>query len=94
MYEGLENSEAKSVDENIEIAKKVGFRIIYSFILPKKGWWDNYYSHIEAKLSFLKTKYKDYSEALQYFAAEEKEIEMYRKYSDYYGYAFYVLQKN
>lgn len=83
----------KNIKENIEIARKIGYQAISSFILPKKSWWDDYYSPIEAKLPSLKTKHKGDKEALQHLASEEKEIEMFRKYSDYYGYAFYVLQK-
>jgi ubiquinone/menaquinone biosynthesis C-methylase UbiE len=92
MYAGLENSAANTVEENIETAKKAGYKVIDSFILPKSGWWD-YYKPIEAKLPALKAKHKDEPEALAYLAGEEREIEMFRKYSDYYGYAFYVLQK-
>jgi ubiquinone/menaquinone biosynthesis C-methylase UbiE len=92
MYAGLEGSGVRSIEENIETAKKLGFQVLNSFTLPKKDWWD-YYSLIEVKLPSLKAKYKDDQEALQYFAIEEMEIEMYRKYSDYYGYVFYVLQK-
>ena len=92
MYAGLEGSGVRSIEENIETAKKLGFQVLNSFTLPKKDWWD-YYSLIEVKLPSLKAKYKDDQEALQYLAIEKMEIEMYRKYSDYYGYVFYVLQK-
>ncbi len=87
------NEGVKTVDENIETARKTGYRVLNSFMLPKQAWWDPYYKPIEAKLPALKAKHKSEPEALQYLASEEKEIEMYRKYSDYYGYAFYILQK-
>lgn len=93
MYAGLEGSEAKTVEANLETAKKLGFEVVDSFALPKSGWWDNYYTPIETKLSLLKAKHKDNPKALEYLAGEEMEIEMFRKYSDNYGYAFYVLQK-
>lgn len=93
MYAGLENSQANTVEENIEIAKKAGYKVIDTFVLPNSGWWDNYYTPIAAKLPILKEKHKDEPEALAYLAGEEREIEMFSKYSDYYGYAFYILQK-
>ena len=93
MYAGIESAGVRSIEENIETAKKSGFQVLNSFTLPKKGWWDNYYSLIEAKLPSLKAKYKDEQESRRYFASEELEIEMYRKYSDYYGYVFFVLKK-
>ena len=42
----------------------------------------------------MKRKYKDDKEALHILAATELEIEMFRKYSDYYGYVFYIMQVN
>jgi ubiquinone/menaquinone biosynthesis C-methylase UbiE len=92
MYAGLSEG-VQSIEENIETAKKAGFQVLNSFMLPKQDWWTNYYLPIQAKLPSLKAKHKDDPEALQYLAGEEREIEMYNKYSDYYGYAFYVLQK-
>jgi hypothetical protein len=93
MYVGIESAGVRGIEENIEAAKRAGFEVLNCFTLPKKAWWENYYSPIEAKLPLLKAKHKDEKEALDYLAGEEKEIEMYRKYSDYYGYVFYVLQK-
>ncbi len=84
----------KTIEENIAIIQKSGYRLVGSFVLPSKSWWDNYYTPIETKLPSLKAKYKGDEEALQVIASEEKEIEMFRKYSDYYGYAFYVMQVN
>jgi SAM-dependent methyltransferase len=91
IYAGLEEG-VNSIEENEETARKTGYNVLNSFTLPKRDWW-NYYTPIKAKLPQLKAKHKDEPEALQYFASEEREIEMYHKYSDYYGYAFYVLQK-
>ena len=93
MYAGLENSEANSIEKNIETAKKADYTVLDTFTIPKSSWWDNYYSPIETKLPILRAKYKDDPEALCCLDSEQKEIDMYRKYSDYYGYAFYVLEK-
>ena len=82
----------KAIEENLEVAQKSGYRIVGSFVLPSKSWWDNYYTLIEAKLPSMKTRYKDDEEALQFIALEETEIEMFRNYSDYYGYVFYIMQ--
>ena len=82
----------KTINENLETIKKAGYRIIEHFVLPEESWWNNYYTPIEAKIPSMKLKYKDDKEALDFLAAEELEIDMFRKYSDYYGYVFYVMQ--
>ena len=82
----------KTIEENLEIARKCGYRIVSYFILPEKSWWTNYYTPLEAKIASLKTKYRDDEEAMNVLASHELEIEMYRKYSEYYGYVFYIMQ--
>jgi ubiquinone/menaquinone biosynthesis C-methylase UbiE len=82
----------KTINENLETIKKAGYRIINHFGLPEKSWWANYYKPIEAKIPSMKLKYKDDKEALAFLAVEELEIAMFRRYSDYYGYVFYVMQ--
>jgi len=78
----------KTIDDNLEIINKAGYKVINHFVLPKEGWWTHYYIPIEAKLPTLKQKYKDDKEATAFLSSQELEIEMYRKYSDYYGYVF------
>ena len=83
----------KTIDDNLEIIKKAGYKVINHFVLPKESWWTHYYIPIEAKLPTLKQKYKGDKEAAAFLASQELEIEMYRKYSDYYGYGFFIMQK-
>jgi ubiquinone/menaquinone biosynthesis C-methylase UbiE len=82
----------KTIKENLEISRKCGYHVISYFILPEKSWWTNYYKPLEAKIASLKSKYRDDKEAMNVLASHEQEIEMYRKYSEYYGYVFYILQ--
>jgi ubiquinone/menaquinone biosynthesis C-methylase UbiE len=82
-----------TLEDNIELASKSGYRVIDTFVLPQESWFAEYYTPIEAKLPSLKAKHRCDPEALQYLASEEKEIAMFRKFHDYYGYAFCVLQK-
>jgi ubiquinone/menaquinone biosynthesis C-methylase UbiE len=84
----------KTIEGNIEIIQNSGYRLVGSFVLPTKSWWDNYYTPIETKLPSLKARYRDDEEALHVIACEELEIGMFRKYSDYYGYVFYIMQVN
>jgi SAM-dependent methyltransferase len=82
----------KSVEENLEVARKAGYSVVGWFVVPESSWWGNYYTPIEAKLAALKAKYQGDKDALDILACEELEIEMYRKYATYYGNVFYVLQ--
>jgi hypothetical protein len=47
---------------------------------------------MEEKLPALREKFRESPESLDSIDATQKEIDMYRKYSDWYGYVFYVGQ--
>lgn len=82
----------KTIEENVEVVQNSGYRLVDWFVLPAKSWWDNYYEPIETKLPSLKTRYGGDEEAMQVIAMQETEIDMFRRYSDYYGYVFYIMQ--
>ena len=86
-YPALQNQNG-----NISIIQRAGYKLIDHFVLPPEAWLDNYYNHIENKLALLKTKYQNDAEALEVIAIEELEIDLFRKYSDFYGYVFYIMQ--
>jgi len=49
----------KTINENLAVIKKAGYRVINYFVLPEESWWDSYYTPIEAKIPSMKLKYKD-----------------------------------
>ena len=82
----------QSINGNLEIIKQCGYKPVNQFILSESAWWD-YYDPIIKKLPDLKKKYTNNKEALAVIEEEKNEIELYQKYSDYYGYVFYIMQK-
>ena len=81
-----------TVEENLATAEKAGYRVVGHFVLPSESWWTNYYTPILAKLPALKQKYRGDPKALSVLAMEDVETDVFRRYSDYYGYVFYILQ--
>ncbi|MFB3887897.1 MAG: class I SAM-dependent methyltransferase [Candidatus Bathyarchaeia archaeon] len=86
------DSSITTIQQNLEIATRAGYDVVGYFVLPEKSWWDNYYTPILEKLPALRKAHAGDEEALRYVEFEELEIDMFRRYSDYYGYVFYVLQ--
>ena len=82
----------RSVEQNLETLRAAGYREVGHFSLPPASWWSDYYTPIEARLPGLRKAYHNVPEALDALDATQKELEMYRKYSDWYGYVFYVAQ--
>ncbi len=82
----------KDIEGNISLIKNKGFKVISNFTLPKTCW-NNFYSQMDKKIKELKKKYQDKKIALEVFENFQKEAKIYDKYSDYYGYEFFIMQK-
>ena len=93
-YFESEYPDINNIGENIDAIKKEGFNVISNFTLPESAWLNNYYLPIEKELPRLNKKYRGNEVALAVFQGFENEVDFYRKYSKYYGYEFFVMQKN
>ncbi|MBP2674929.1 MAG: putative transcription regulator [Deltaproteobacteria bacterium] len=82
-----------SIRENEEIARFSGYEPLEIFVLPESDWWDEYYDPIRKKLPALRDKYRSDDEALAVLDTEEAEMDLYRKYSAFYGYVFYLAKR-
>jgi ubiquinone/menaquinone biosynthesis C-methylase UbiE len=82
-----------TIEKDIEIIKKCNYKLLGHFPLPEDAWWDLYYNPLEQRLQKLKIKYKNNKEALDMIKEEELEIALFRKYNDWYGSVFYVMQR-
>jgi len=82
-----------TIDNNLKIIRKCGYKIIGYFPLPEDAWWELYYNPLEKRLKMLEKKYKNNPEALEMIRGEYEEIDLFRKYNKWYGSVFYVIQK-
>lgn len=80
----------KTINENLEIIKELGFEVINHFTLPVNAW-DNYYTPLKLNLSKIVEKYGQ--EADKIIKEQYLEIELFDKYSNEYGYEFYIIKK-
>lgn len=70
-----------------------GFMPIAYFRLTEEAWLDGYYDPIEADFeSFLKRN-ENSKIAQELIENERQEIELYKKYKDFYGYGCYIAKK-
>ena len=81
-----------TIQDNIILIKANGYKLIGHFTLPESSWWDDYYTPLLNRIDKLKNDYVNNRDALKIIEEEQTEIDMYKKYSDYYGYVFYVMQ--
>jgi hypothetical protein len=70
-----------------------GYIPVADFQLPAQSWWANYYEPLEDRVETLREKYAGEPEALEMVEATQREIDLFRCYSDSYGYVFFVARK-
>ncbi len=83
-----------SVKKNLKLIKNKGYQVIHYFKLDESAFWDPYYKPLENRLSIMREKYADNKDALNVIKEVQFEIDLYRKYSDYYGYTFYIMKNS
>ena len=75
------------------IIKLTGYEMIDYFPLPSTSWWTDYYTPAEKKLTEMRREYQSNKDAQSMFDSFQLEIDMHRKYSEHYGYGFYIMRK-
>ncbi len=80
----------KSGPEHIAIIEEAGYTLVDHFALPDSCWWD-YYRPLEERIGQMRRKYAGAEEVLDFLDESQAEIDVYRQYSDCYGYVFYLM---
>jgi ubiquinone/menaquinone biosynthesis C-methylase UbiE len=75
------------------IIRRTGLKLLGDFVLPESAWWDDYYGPLETRTRQLSEKYHD--DAIAQLVLDEaiSEVAVYRQYSAYYGYQFFVMSR-
>lgn len=74
--------------ENAARAESAGFALTHTRRLPAQAWWDNYYNPMLERIAAIANP----DPTMRAVIAEMRaEIDLFREYSPYYGYTFYVL---
>lgn len=79
-----------TLDENKKIIDEEGYEIKDYFILPSTDWTENYYEKISERLELLEKQELSPAEK-EVIDMHWEEIEMYKKYGEYYGYVFFII---
>jgi SAM-dependent methyltransferase len=83
----------RDVPDNLKTIAACGYRPAGHFTIPDGDWWNEYYMSISSKLDSISRRYAGNAGAMKAVEAERTERGLFRKYSDFYGYEFYIMQK-
>jgi SAM-dependent methyltransferase len=78
--------------ENNERAHRAGYRVLANHRLPSAPWWTNYYDPLRRRIDQLSAADSAPGPALRAAIQESlEEMALFERFSDHYGYTFYVL---
>jgi hypothetical protein len=92
-YFAREYPDMQYYEDVYAMIRSAGYELVDYFPLPSASWWTEYCTAAEKKLAEMTQGYESNTDAQALFDAFQLEINMYRKYSKYYGYGFYIMQK-
>lgn len=83
----------RTAPETIEVIPRWGYELAGHFLLPEDFWWRDYYQPLQERIMALRQRYTGDREALALLEAEQRAVDLYRVHSQWYGSAFYLMQK-
>jgi len=92
-YFADEYSAMVDIHYNLEIIRCKGFDVIGYFTLSDRAWWEPFYSPLEKRLDAFRKQYAADPDWIAVLDSFQNEIDIYRRYSEYFGYIFYVMQR-
>ncbi len=82
-----------TISNKVEQMQKAGYIPVATFILPENCWIEHFYApQVSAQEVFLK-KHVGNKVAEDFIANQRHETQLYYKYKEFYGYAFYIGKK-
>lgn len=89
-----EYPEIDHIGVKLKVVADLDYREVGHFVLPGTSWTEPYYKHLEKKADELEPVWAEEPVALEVIQKARFEIEMFRKYHEYYGYCFFIMRKS
>jgi serine/threonine-protein kinase HipA len=81
-----------TIASNACVARDAGYRVLDTFTLPASAWWDEYYRPLQARMAALRPEAATDPALAEVIVSTEREIDLYARFGDLYGYVFYLLR--
>jgi SAM-dependent methyltransferase len=81
------------IESNLETIRNNGFDIIGHFTLPEAAWWEPFYHPLEKRLAVLREQYASDQDWIEVLDSFQHEIDIFSRYSKYYGSVFFVMKR-
>jgi ubiquinone/menaquinone biosynthesis C-methylase UbiE len=92
-WKGLAASGIRTISEYLEQIPACGYDVAGYFTLPEDTFWTEYYAPLEQRIQAFRQKHTNDPRVLEVLSKEQQEIDLSRKYHQWYNSAFLVMQK-
>lgn len=82
----------RDVPTCLAVIADCGYETVAHFPLPPSSWWDDYYRPLQQNVSAFRERHRDEADAQQIADQVQREIDVWRLYSDFYSYEFFVMR--
>jgi len=86
-----EYPEIDSISKKLKVIADLDYREVGHFILPDTSWTEPYYKPLEKRVEELEAVWAEIPVAKEVIQETRFEIEMFRKYHEFYGYCFFIM---
>jgi SAM-dependent methyltransferase len=83
----------RDVPARLGAIEECGYQLIGHFPLPATAWWDDYYGPLQRKINQFRVRHDGNSDAQQLANSVQREIDMWHRYSKFYGFEFFVMRR-
>lgn len=88
-----EYQEIAPVEEKLKVIEDLKYENLGHFILPPEAWTRDYYDHLERSADNLEKEWEGIPEAMEIIEEARVEVDIFKRFYDYYGYCFFVMKK-
>ena len=81
------------VETALAVIRACDYEPLGHFTVPESAWWTSYYHPLEERLRLLRERHAANAEHLSMIESIQKEIDVFRRYSAFYGSVFFVMRR-
>lgn len=82
----------RSVDALMEAVDASGWQAVGHFTLPRESWWTDYYAPLQRNVTMFRQRHENEPDAQDLVKQVQREIDMWRRFSEFYSYEFIVMR--
>lgn len=89
-----EYPEIATASAKLAVLEAAGYRPVGYFALPEPCWLEHYYRPMQGRFAAFLDRHEGSAEASEIVNAEEHEIDLYERFSEFVSYGFYIATRS